>query len=174
MQKISQFRTRGIFEIPEDIYNILSRLFNKIVKTIEIDEDYDSAVNIIILSQTYYIIQNNKKVYLQNAIMNNYLFKGEKFWDTFINYVINKEIALSKETDEKIGVTNENNKENEEKYSNIAFAQLVPMINNMIEFELDINIIEEIVMPLIEKYKISPELSEVIFAPINEKKKELE
>ena len=106
--------------------------------------------------------------------MNNYLFKGEKFWDTFINYVINKEIALSKETDEKIGVTNENNKENEEKYSNIAFAQLVPMINNMIEFELDINIIEEIVMPLIEKYKISPELSEVIFAPINEKKKELE
>ena len=174
MQKISQFRTRGIFEIPEDIYNILSRLFNKIVKTVEIDEDYDSAVNIIILSQTYYIIQNNKKVYLQNAIMNNDLFKGEKFWDTFINYVINKEIALSKETDEKIGVTNENNKENEEKYSNIAFAQLVPMINNMIEFELDINIIEEIVMPLIEKYKISPELSEVIFAPINEKKKELE
>ena len=174
MQKISQFRTRGIFEIPEDIYNILSRLFNKIVKTVEIDEDYDSAVNIIILSQTYYIMQNNKKVYLQNAIMKNDLFKGKKFWDTFINYVINKEIALSKETDEKIGVTNENDKESEEKYSNIAFAQIVPMINNMIEFELDINIIEEIIIPVIEKYKISPEFSEVIFAPINEKKKELE
>ena len=29
-------------------------------------------------------------------------------------------------------------------------------------------------IPVIEKYKISPEFSEVIFAPINEKKKELE
>ena len=171
MQKISQFRTRGIFEIPEDIYNILSRLFNKIVKTVEIDEDYDSAVNIIILSETYYIIQNNKKIYLQNALMNNVLFKGQKFWETFLNYVINKQIMESKETDEKIG---ENDKESEQKYSNIAFGQILPRINNMIEFELDINIIEEIVKPLIAKFKISPELSEVLFAHINEKKKELE
>ena len=32
IQKLSQFRTRGIFEIPEREYNILSRLFNKIAK----------------------------------------------------------------------------------------------------------------------------------------------
>ena len=48
------------------------------------------------------------------------------------------------------------------------------MINNMIEFELDVNIIEEIIFPLIEKYKISPELTEFIFSPLNDKKKELE
>ena len=173
IQKLSQFRTRGIFEIPEREYNILSRLFNKIAKTVESDKDYDSAVNIIILSQTYYIMKNNNKEYLQYAIMNNELFKSKQFWETFINYSIDKEIALSKETDEKNGVNTDNDKENEEKYSNIVFAQLVPITNNMIEFGLDVNIAEEIILPLIEKYKISPELSEAVLATINIKKQEL-
>ena len=41
IQKLSQFRTRGIFEIPEREFNILSRLFNSIVKIVESDMDYD-------------------------------------------------------------------------------------------------------------------------------------
>ena len=173
LQKLSQFRTRGIFEIPEREYIILSRLFNKIVKMVESDEDYDSAVNIIILSQTYYIMKDNKKEYLQNRIMNNELFKTKKFWETFIKYSIDKEIALSKKNDEKNGVLVENEKENEEKYSNIVFAQLVPINDNMIEFGLDINIVEEIILPIIKEYKISPELAEVITSVINSKKLEL-
>ena len=170
--KLSQFRTRGIFEIPEREYNILICLFNKIAEMVEIDEDYDSAINIIILSQTYYILKNNKKEYLQNQIMNNELFKTKKFWETFIRYSINKEIALNKKTEEHNGVVTEDEKENEEKYSNIVFAQLVPINDNMIEFGLDINIVEEIILPIIEEYKISPELAEVITSVINSKKLE--
>ena len=172
IQKLSQFRTMGIFEIPEKEYNILSRLFNKIATMIESDEDYESAVNIIILSQTYYIIKNDKKQYLQSALMNNEFFKSKKFWETYTNYLIEREISLSKHTDELNGIFNENDKENEEKYSNIAFAQLIPIIDNMIEFELDINIVEEIILPLIKQYKIGPELAEAIVTPINNKKLE--
>ena len=172
--KLSQFRTRGIFEIPEREYNILICLFNKIAEMVEIDEDYDSAINIIILSQTYYILKNNKKEYLQNQIMNNELFKKKKFWETFAKYSIDKEITLSKINDQKNGIFIINKKENELKYSNIAFSQLVPINNNMIEFGLDINIVEEIILPLIKKYKISPELSEVITSVINCKKLELQ
>ena len=160
IQKLSQFRTSGNFEIPDNMYNILSRLFNKIAKMVESDEDYESAVNIIILSQTYYITKNNDKKYLQNSIMNNAFFKRKKFWEAFLNYLINKESA------EQNGKSTDN--------TNIACAQLISMINNMIEFELDVNIIEEIIFPLIEKYKISPELTELIFSPLNDKKKELE
>ena len=174
IQKLSQFRTRGIFDIPEREYNILCRLFNRIVKIVETDEDYDSAVNIIILSQTYYIVKNNQKYYLQKVIMNNELFKSKKFWETFANFSINKEISLSKQTDKINGVKNQNSKENEEKYSNIVFAQLVPMADNMIEFGLDINIVEEIIFPLIKQYKISPEFEEVVRSTINMKKLELQ
>ena len=170
---MSQFRTRGIFEFPEREYNILSRLFNKIVKIIESEEDYESAVNIIILSQTYYIVKNGKKEYLQKAIIDNELFKTKKFWDTFASYLINKEIELSKKTDEQNGVKTYNIKEKEEKYSNIVFAQLVPITDNMIEFGLDINIVEEIILPIIKQYKISTEFAEVVISTINIKKLEL-
>ena len=169
IQKLSQFRTRGIFEIPEREYNILSRLFNTIAKTVESDMDYDSAINIIILSQTYYVLKNNNKEYLQNAIMNNELFKSKQFWEIFTNYSIEKEIAQNKENDNKNGL-NMNSKESEEKYKNIVFSQLFPITNNMIEFGLDANIVEEIVVPLIDQYKISPELAETVLATINVKK----
>ena len=174
IQKLSQFRTRGIFQIPEREYKILSRLFNKIVKIVETDQDYDSAVNVIILSQTYYVIKNNQKEYLQKAIMNNELFKSKQFWQTYANYSITKEITMSKKTDLMNGVQYENNKEKEEKYSNIVFAQLVPMADNMIEFGLDINIVEEIIFPFIKQYKISPEFEEIVRTTINMKKLELQ
>ena len=174
IQKLSQFRTRGIFEFPEREYNILSHLFNTIAKIIESEGDYDSAVNIIILSQTYYIIKNNKKEYLQKVLMDNELFKTKKFWETFVNYTIAKEISLSKITDMENGNIMNDDKEKEEKYSNIVFAQLLPMTDNMIEFGLDINLVEEIIFPLIKQYKISPEFSEVVISAINNKKQELE
>ena len=173
IQQLSQFRTRGIFNIPQREYDILSRLFNIIAKTIESDKDYDSAINIIILSQTYYVTKDNKKVYLQNAIMNNELFKNIKFWETYVNYAINKELNISKEADKKNGIKNLNEKEIEEKMSNIVFSQLIPISDNMIEFGLDVNVVEEIILPLIKKYKISPEFSEIVLSTINAKKQEL-
>ena len=174
LQKLSQFRTRGIFDIPEREYNILSRLFNKIAKMVENEKDYESAVNIIILSQTYYTTRNNKKEYLQNVLMNNEYFKTKKFWEAFIRYSIDKEIASSKKSDEINGVVNQDEKETEENYSNIVFAQLVPLNDNMIDFGIDTNIIEEIISPIIKQYKISQELAEVIYSVINNKKLELQ
>ena len=174
LQKLSQFRTRGIFDIPEREYNILSRLFNKIAKMVENEKDYESAVNIIILSQTYYTTRNNKKEYLQNILMNNEYFKTKKFWEAFIRYSIDKEIASSKKSDEINGITNQDEKETEENYSNIVFAQLVPLNDNMIDFGIDTNIIEEIISPIIKQYKISQELAEVIYSVINNKKLELQ
>jgi len=174
LQKLSQFRTRGIFDIPEREYNILSRLFNKISKMVESEKDFESAVNIIILSQTYYITRDNQKYYLQNELMNNELFKTKKFWETYTRYSIDKEISLSKKSDEVNGVVNENAKETEEKIRNIVFAQLVPLNDNMIDFGIDINIIEEIISPIIKEYKISPDLAEVIYSVLNSKKLELQ
>ena len=43
----------------------------------------------------------------------------------------------------------------------------------MIEFGLDINIVEEIILPIIKEYKISPEFAEAVTTTINLKKQEL-
>ena len=126
------------------------------------------------MSQTYYITRDNQKYYLQNELINNELFKTKKFWETYTRYSIDKEISLSKKSDEVNGVINENAKETEEKIRNIVFAQLVPLNDNMIDFGIDINIIEQIISPIIKEYKISPELAEVIYSVLNSKKLDLQ
>jgi hypothetical protein len=168
IQKLSQFRTRGIFELPEREYTVLIKLFNKIIKTIEGDTDYDSAINIIILSQTYYKIKDGVKEYLQKEIMNNELFKSQKFWEMFANYSITKEVLNCKISD------NAEDHDIEESYSNIVFAQLIPMTDNMIDFGLDINVVESIILPFTKKYKFNPELQETVASIINSKKIELQ
>ena len=168
IQKLSQFRTRGIFELPEREYTVLIKLFNKIIKTIEGDTDYDSAINIIILSQTYYKIKDGVKEYLQKEIMNNELFKSQKFWEMFANYSITKEVLNCKISD------NAEDHDIEQSYSNIVFAQLIPMTDNMIDFGLDINVVESIILPFTKKYKFNPELQETVASIINSKKIELQ
>ena len=164
IQKLSQFRTRGIFELPEHEYTILIKLFNKIIKQIEYDIDYDSAINIIILSQTYYKIKDGVKEYLQKEIMNNELFKSQKFWEMYANYSITKDLLNCKISD------NAEDHDIEESYGNIVFAQLIPMTDNMIDFGLDINVVESIILPFTKKYKFNPELQGTITAIIEQKK----
>ena len=168
IQKLSQFRNRGIFQIPEREYKILSKLFNKIIINIDKNIDYECMINIIILSQTYYVIKEGKKEYLQKEIMDNEIFKTKNFWETYANFSIMKEISVCPVGDHV------EDEDIQAKYSNIVFTQLVPITNNMIDFGLDINAIENIILPLIERYNINKDLAGSIIAIINEKKNEIE
>ena len=164
IQKLSQFRNLGIFQIPEREYNIISKLFNKIIKNIDKNTDYDSMINIIILSQTYYAIKEGKKEYLQKEIMKNDIFKTKNFWETYVNFSIMKEISICPIGD------NYEDEDIKDRYSNIVFSQIVPITNNMIDFGLDINIVESIIQPIIERYNISKELAGTVISVINEEK----
>ena len=167
IQKLSQFRNRGIFQIPEREYKILLKLFNKIIQNIGKNIDFDSMINLIILSQTYYYIKEGKKEYLQKEIMNNDIFKTKNFWETYINFSIMKEISISPIDD------NSEDEDIETRYGNIVFSQLVPITNNMIDFGLDLNIVESIILPIIERYHINKELAATVFAVINDAKNKI-
>ena len=132
----------------------------------EVNEEIKNSINDISKNHSYKISLTEMSTKKLNTYRENY----SKTEYTILLEHKNEELE---ETDEKNGVNTDNDKENEEKYSNIVFAQLVPITNNMIEFGLDVNIAEEIILPLIEKYKISPELSEAVLATINIKKQEL-
>ena len=63
----------------------------------------------------------------------------------------------------KNGIIMMNNEEqNENKYNNIVFGQLVPIANNMIEFGLDKEKIKEIIQEKFESYRISEDLRKII------------
>ena len=165
LQRLSEFRNVGKFEIGKNTFEILSKLFNTLINTIERDVDYHSAKNAIILSQTYYMKdeKNNDKIYLQKNIQNKEIFRSKKFWEEFLDFSINKEIVQCVSNDVKNGnILKENRKEAEDKMSNIAFAQIVPYTDNMREFGLDKETIKELVFPKMEKYKMNKELIEQV------------
>ena len=171
LQELSEYRTKGKFELKSLTFEILGNLLNTVISTIERDKDFHAVKNAIILSQTYYVKNNdNTKIYLQKLIQNNKLFKSKKFWEDIIDYSISKEIVTSVNNDVKNGtLLTINSKENDDKKSNIAFSQILPYADNMLDFGLDKETINEIIFPIINTYKINEESIEAIKAVINNK-----
>ena len=171
LQELSEYRTKGKFELKSQTFEILGNLLNTVISTIERDKDFHAVKNVIILSQTYYVKNNdNTKIYLQKLIQNNKLFKSKKFWEDIIDYSISKEIVTSVNNDVKNGtLLTINSKENDDKKSNIAFSQILPYADNMLDFGLDKETINEIIFPIINTYKINEESIEAIKAVINNK-----
>lgn len=171
LQKLSEFRIKGKFEIQKKTFEMLGKLFNTIINTTERDNDFHSVKNAIILAQTYYIKNDDKsKKFILNVIQNNNLFKSKKFWEEFLEYSISKEIVTSVNNDVKNGtLLTTNNKESDNKKGNIAFAQIIPYADNMSEFGLDKKTIQEIIFPIMNKYKINQESIELIKSVINNK-----
>ena len=172
LQKLTEFRNKGKFEITQKTFDILSRLLNTIINTIERDKDFHSVKNVIILSQTYYVKSDDKngKKYLQKIIQDNKIFKSKKFWDELLDYVINKEILATIRFEHTNGnEIKENRKEYEDKMSNIAFSQILPYTDNMIEFGMDKKTIQEVIFPKMTIFKMNDELINSIKSIIGDK-----
>ena len=163
LQSLSTFRAKGSYELPIDVFDLIYKFFLTIIDTIERDKDFHCAKNIIILSQTYYFLNNGKKIYLQEKIKDNELFSKDDFWKECLEYTIEREIVNSVKTDSENGtLIKENQKESDDFYSNIVFAQLVPLSDNMIEFGLDRKKIKEIIKPIIKHYNMNDQSIDVI------------
>ena len=79
LQKLSDFRVKGIYVLPKKDFITLSKSFHFSCNNIKISSDYHSAELLIILSHTYYIMHNNEKKYIHNSIKENVLFKEKYF-----------------------------------------------------------------------------------------------
>ena len=54
-------------------------------------------------------------------------------------------------------ITNENEKNSKYKYSNVAYTQIMTLIDIMFEFDIDLNSIKEILEPKINEYILDNE-----------------
>ena len=169
IQKLNEFRNSGIFVIPEEIFNEIGEIFNSMLNKVRDDNDFYCAKNCIILSQTFYINIDENKIYLYTKIKNNPLFKSKLFWDKFIKYSI--DIGISYSSNVNINNTSYSSEVIEPiKYDNIVFGQLIPLTDNMIEFGLDKDVIQELIIPIIQKYNLSEESKNLILDFLKSKK----
>ena len=163
LQALSTFRAKGKYDFPLDLYNLMDELFCKIIDTVERDKDFHCAKNVIILSQTYYYLDDGKKLYLQEKIKEYKLFSNVNFWKEYLEFSIEKEIVKSIKSDTKNGtLIKESQKESDDLYANIVFAQLVPISDNMIEFGLDRKKIKDIIKPIIKHYNMNEQSITII------------
>ena len=170
LQQLSEFRTKGKFEITQFTFDILSKLLYTIVIKAEKSNDFHSIENAIIISQTYYmnLEKENKKLYLQKKIENHNIFKSKNFWEEFLDFCINKEIVKTVSNDVKNGnILKENRKDTEDKMSNIAFGRIAPYVKNMKDLGLDKESIIQIVFPKMEKFRMNKDLIELVKNIIN-------
>ena len=171
LQKLNDLRSNGIFKFSKTTYGLFGKYLNEILSILNTSDmnDFYSVKSVIILSQTFYIINNendNNKVYLQKEIQVHPLFKSTKFWKKFIEHSIEEEIGTSKLGNK--GKATANNC----KIDNIVFAQLVPLSDNMVEFGVPLNQIKEIIGPLIDKYSIQQVQKDMIYSILDSKESE--
>jgi hypothetical protein len=169
LHKLNDYRTCSLLEIKERMYNILGDLFTYLIDISKIEKDYHSIEMAIILSKTYYKLENKKKIYLQILIKNNECFKTKDFWEELLLYSMSKEIIRSKKND------NDNKKEDEkilkEKNANIVFSQLLSLIDNMFDFEVEGEKIKQIIEYRVDYYKLDDKLKKTINDVVNSKLK---
>ena len=170
LTKINNFRAKGAFKMPLKTFNFIVQIFREISKYLIIDNnkenneiniDMDSTKFLIILSQTFFCMKDDKKVYIQNDLKDEKVFHSIEFWFKMIKISIEKEILISKKNDESIG------KEDVEddiikRRNSIAFAQIIPQISGMNGFGLNQEEIKKVVIPLINEFNVSPENKEII------------
>ena len=107
IKKLSYLRSKGYFNIQSKAYDVILSLFFIIIN--QESKNYYLMKNILILSQTFYKIEDNKKVYLQEGMRENKVFKDPEIWHRVINYSMNfscSSMDLSQTKEDKIAKIN--------------------------------------------------------------------
>ena len=138
----------------------LGIILKEILTVAEEKKDYNAAKNCILLSQTYYIVdeKTSKKLYIFDKIKNNKWVNSTDFWRVFINNQIKFEFNRfeSLYPEQKLNLLN-NNTNIDKKYlgrvKEILFSCLLSHTNNMMEFKIDKRIALKIIDEFLNKYK---------------------
>ena len=138
----------------------LGIILKEILTVAEEKKDYSTAKNCILLSQTYYILdeKTNQKLFIFEQIKNNKWVNSTDFWRVFINNQIKYEFRRfeSLYPEQKLNLL-KNNPNINQKYigrvKEILFSCLLSHTNNMMEFQIDKRITLKILDEFLNKYQ---------------------
>lgn len=160
---MGKLRADGKLYSSKEHIEFITTLLLEILKLAEQKLDYKSAKDCILLSQTYYIINDkNEKIYSFEKVKHNTWIKSSKFWRDFLDSYINIEFKKFEEMYNLSEKLKDNPKFKDKmmtKIKEMFFSCLVPYVNNMRELNLDKRIILKLIDEILEKYKYLDEIS---------------
>ena len=130
-------------DLSSELFDIFTKMFLLISDMIMKEKDFDLQNSLLILSQTFYKSEGDKKIFIFNTIKSHELFQKEENWLNYIKYEIEEKI------NDKNKSQNESNKDDINKIKNeIILSQITNLIPIMKNFDLDnqklVNIINSI------------------------------
>ena len=147
---LSSLRTNK-YQKSKVLIELLGKGFNYLLSHVNKDDIYEYVKNCIIISQTYYYMdEQNNKIYLIKFIKNIEYLKNSYFWREYIKFGIEQELNRLKKLYNIESEKDSLIKLNE--INEIVFSQILSCINNMFEFEVDKRIIVKIVDEQINYY----------------------
>ena len=164
---LNLFRAKGTCEMPKREFEITKKIFLYIANKIKEENDFLSSKLILILSQTFYKIENNQKIYLFKYLKNHEMLSNIQVWEKNLNEAIEDDLKRA-----KINKSDLNSKDNKiiNIINNVLLAQILSFYHNMSEFGMKEENIKHIIDSLKNKYNIN----ENILAQINNFKKDEE
>ena len=171
---LNNHRAKDNSILNKDTFKFLGEAFEYIAKISFNKKDVEIFKLLFILSTTYYYKKNEEKKYLFVYIENFKEFHEKEFWenyfDNFLNYELENTLHIYGPIDEKNKKMEDIQKEKEDKLKISLFSNLLMVIQNMIDFHLDKNFINEFVSKINDKYKFNKEELEQIKAYLEENK----
>ena len=143
---LSNKRTKGKLIMSDEIFEMLEKMFIIISDSILKKMDFIIANHLLILSQTFYKIENGEKIYLYQNIYKHEIYQKNDFWFEIIKNKIEEIIKKTEENEKHMGrVLKE--KELQKRNNDILFPILITMIETMKYFRLK----EETIYKIITK-----------------------
>jgi hypothetical protein len=158
---LNNYRTTGKYEISPNVFNIIKIIFDKKADELLVANNIKIAGFIVILSQTFYMMKDNEKYYLQKEVQKKQYFRDIKFWVNYFEDGITEDVIKFEEESKKIGAVYSDEKK-EKKLEEIAFSKMASLVTSLTDFEIEKEKIEAILLPLFDKYKISQQTRESI------------
>ena len=135
--------------LSSELFDIFTKMFSLISDMIIKEKDFDSQKSLLILSQTFYKSEGDKKIFIFNTIKSHELFQKEENWLNYIKYEIEEKI------NDKNKSQNESNKDDINKIKNeIILSQITNLIPIMKNFDLDNQKLVNIINSIIDFYTI--------------------
>ena len=165
LKRLNKVRTYGRFEYNKAEFDDIVQIFLNMLDKILTDKDIFSFNFSLILSQTFYYVEKKVKHYIFKYIKSHPIYKSEEIWQNLIEYGI-------KEEKEKFNtlLISLPEKRKEAKFKEMVFAQLLAITKNMVDFDLEINKIENITTSYMNKYNLKDNSKQIILNIIENKK----
>ena len=157
---LNNHRGKGKNQFSDKLFELSVYIFNKTLDFLFQTRNLELEDLMIILSQTFFKEEKDKKIYICDIIKSHDLYKKENFWEEIIIHKIEEEFKYKKKLlQNDLNIMNDSQKKDE-----TITTKLIPLGSIMIEFDFPKKKAIGVVEKVLKNYKCGKDTREQIIS----------